>query len=128
MFGFRKPLENSDFNNVVICAIGETVRRSGRLPTESELFLNIDELLKRKNNKLSPEQCKSVVNCAYEFSLLSWPSKELIPEYKKFLVEFPIELTSYNNIFKILCMHALLYDDNALDFLGGDLLKQYGLK
>lgn len=120
MFGFKKTLENQSFNNILICAIGETIRTSGRLPTEAELFLSIDKLLKFKNGKLSQEQFSIAKSCALEFEMFGWPSELLIPEYKKFFVEFPKELTSYNKIAEILCIHALLYDDNALDFLGGE--------
>lgn len=109
MFGFKKTLENQSFNNILICAIGETIRASGRMPTEAELFLSTDDLLKFKNAKLSQEQFQLLKSCALEFKAFGWPSELLIPEYKKFFVEFPEELTSYNKIVDVLRRHCLLY-------------------
>jgi len=40
MFGLfeKKDLENDSFNNMLITALAESVRKNGNLPTEAQIF------------------------------------------------------------------------------------------
>ena len=107
---FKKEVANDSFNNMVILAIAETLRACNRLPTEVEMFTTIEKLLKANNVKLSQQQRSAVELCAMEFNMFSWAESELIPEYKKFFLEFPKDLTSYRKIGQILCSHGLIWE------------------
>lgn len=130
---FKKTLENDAFNKIVIRAIGEGFRVSGRQPTESEFYSNINRFVKQENGKLSTEQENSVQLCAVHICHAGL-GMELIPEYKDFFSEYPRDLTSYNKIFEILSRRALLRDNEALSAMfgpfadGDDILRKYGLK
>jgi hypothetical protein len=124
VFGlFGKPdLENSSFNNALIACLSDSVRRSGRFPSDGELIGAITELV--KNRKLTPSQINSIRACALEINSFSWGESELKPLIKKMQMEMPVGgRESYDKIIKLLSSHALIVTDEALEFMS-----KYGLK
>ena len=123
MFGFGKSeMQNTSFNNALIASIGESVRKSGRFPTEDELFSTINSLA--KGQKMTQSQVNSVRSCALEINSFSWAETELMPLIKGMHKELPTGgRVNYDKIVALLSTHVIIMTDDALDFM-----KQYGLK
>ena len=125
MFGLfgKKDLENDSFNNMLITALAESVRKNGNLPTEAQIFKTCEELLEKRNAKLTSQQINSI-RCSVILFKMSSPADELLPLLKKFIEEIPRGgRGAYDQIFNLLSRHGIVIDDAALDFM-----KQYGLK
>lgn len=123
MFGFGKSeMQNTSFNNALIASIGESVRKSGRFPTEDELFSTINSLA--KGQKMTQSQVNSVRSCVLEINSFSWAETELMPLIKAMHKELPTGgRVNYDKIVALLSTHVIIMTDDALDFM-----KQYGLK
>ena len=88
MFGFGKSeMQNTSFNNALIASIGESVRNSGRFPTEDELFSTISSLT--KGQKMTQSQVNSARSCALSLNGFEWPQTELMPLFKGMQKEMP---------------------------------------
>ena len=125
MFGLfgKKDLENDSFNNMLITALAESVRKHGNLPTEAQIFKTCEELLDKRNAKLTAQQINSI-RCSGLLFNMSSPADELIPLLKKFIDEMPRGgRSAFDQIFTLLSRHGIVIDDAALDFM-----KQFGLK
>jgi hypothetical protein len=125
MFGLfgKKELENSSFNNLLITALVECIRRHGRIPSEHDLSVVADELCDKLNRKFNISQAKSMKLCA---SLLQFEStqSELIPLLRGVQKELPNGgRKSYDATLDFLARHGLIIDDSSIEFM-----KKYGLK
>lgn len=118
MFGFfeKKAIDNNKFNNMVIATLGETTRVLGRKPTEDEFYKFFNNLLSVEKSNISQSQFNSIKLCG--ISLQMGFGDQLLPMLKKLNTEITRgERTSYDEIFKLMCSHGILFDESALDFL-----------
>ena len=88
MFGLfgKKELENSTFNSALIASISDSVRKSGRFPTESELITAVTDLT--KSHKITSAQINSIRTCALSINGFSWAENELMPLIRKMQKEY----------------------------------------
>jgi hypothetical protein len=124
MFGLfgKSEMENSTFNNALIASISDGVRKTGKFPTESQLFATIEDLAKGK--KLAQSQISCIRACALELNSFSWPKSELMPLIIKMQKEMPLGgRESYDKILELLGTHAIIVTDDAYEFM-----KKYGMK
>lgn len=124
MFGLfgKSEMENSTFNNALIASISDGVRKTGKFPTESQLFSTIEDLAKGK--KLAQSQISCIRACALELNSFTWPQSELMPLILKMQKEMPLGgRESYDKILELLGTHAIIVSDEAYEFM-----KKYGMK
>ena len=118
MFGFfeKKAIDNNKFNSMIIATLGETTRSLGRIPTENEFYEVFKNLLSLEKNNISQSQLNSINACAN--SLQRGFGEQLLPMLKQLNLEIPRGgRTTYDEIFKLMCSHGILFDESALDFL-----------
>jgi hypothetical protein len=116
MFGFfeKKAIDNNQFNNLVIAALGEVVGNLGRIPTENEFYACLNNLFESKNVNISQSQFNSVKMCG--ISLQMGFGDEVLPLIKQLNAEIPRgERISHDKILKLMCGRAILVSDSALD-------------
>lgn len=114
LFG-KKYLENSSFNNALVVALSESVKRWGRMPKEGEIIAIFHELVKDK--KLTDAQARSIRACA---SLLQMQSacEEMILLVTNFRKEMPQgQSESYNKIIDFLSRNGIIINDDSAEFL-----------
>lgn len=124
MFGlFGKPdLENASFNNALIASLSDSVRRSGRFPSDGELISSITDLV--KSRKITQSQVSSIRACALAINSFSWGESELKPLIVKMQAEMPVgRRESYDKIVDLLSSYGIVMTDEALEFMS-----KYGLK
>ena len=77
---FKKGIENAKFNNMLIAATADTTKKSGRLPTESELMATIEGLARTNNGKLTGEQVNKIRLSAVVYQMGA--GDEMLPVFK----------------------------------------------
>lgn len=113
MFGLfgKKAASNSSFNNMLVSALGESIRKNNAMPNEEQLFALIESLLKLRNLKLSGQQINNVRACASMLSLGSGAS-DFIPLLTKFNEQMPRgEITAFEQIISLLERRFIISSD-----------------
>lgn len=116
MFGLfgSSELQNSSFNNALIAALGDSIRKNNRYPTESELLASIKNLV--GNHKLTKGQINSIDVCVISTQM------GFGDELRPLLIGMQKELPqggreNYDRILELLARHAIITTDESLEFL-----------
>jgi hypothetical protein len=120
LFG-KEELPNGTFNNALIAAISDSVRQTGKFPSESALLSAVNDIT--KNKKITPNQVNAIRCCALEINSFSWGESELMPLIKKMQTEIPRGgRESYDKVVQLFAQYGIITTDEGIDFM-----KKYGL-
>jgi hypothetical protein len=119
MFGLfgKKIVENDTFNNMLISAFSDTVKRTGRMPNEDEMFESFERLLSSKGAKLNQQQVGAIELCALTLKMGDLAAT-LLPLVQRLSIEIPRgERKAYDEITTVLKRNGLIIDEADLQFL-----------
>lgn len=118
MFGLfgKKELENNSFNDMLIAALGELVRRKNSKPSEDYLLEIVNGLASKQGYKLNQQQQGAVRLCAITMHM--GVGDDIYVLAGKMILELPMGVMhGHKALSQLLMTHGVIYDDTALDFL-----------